>query len=141
VKENSKEVITPEATYTDTGDAKFALALQFRAASKFVDDLSAAVKRGNEHVLKDGKVPGPVPLGYIKTHEHELAHGSGTAIPDPEWFDLVKRIWKEYVAGTPSVSAVWRKARFDWGLTTRPTAKTLARPIAVTNVYLILKNA
>jgi hypothetical protein len=61
----------PEATYTGTGDAKFMLAMLFGAAAKYTDDLSDAVRHGNRSVLEKGKVPGPVPLGYMKTHEHE----------------------------------------------------------------------
>ena len=66
-----KEIVTPEATYTGTGDAKFMLAMLFGAAAKYTDDLSDAVRHGNRSVLEKGKVPGPVPLGYMKTHEHE----------------------------------------------------------------------
>lgn len=116
-----QEIITPDATYTGTGDAKFMLAMLFGAAAKYTDDLSAAVRRGNQDVLRKGQVPGPVPLGYVKTHEHELAPGSGTVIPDPERFELVKRLWQEVLGGATNMSDLWRKARNDWGLTTRPT--------------------
>ena len=77
------EIITPEASYTATGDAKFALALQFGAAAKYMDDLAAAVKRGNQEVLRKGKVPGPVPLGYTKMHEHE--RGPPTIVVASAW--------------------------------------------------------
>ena len=135
-----EQIITPEATYTNTGDAKFMLALQFGAASKYTDDLSAAVRRGNKRVLEMGKVPGPVPLGYLKSHEHESSHGSGIVVPDPERFDLVKRLWKELLANPQSVMSLWRKARDEWGLTSRPTRNTLAHPITLTGLYAILRN-
>ena len=136
-----KEIVTPEATYTGTGDAKFMLAMLFGAAAKYTDDLSDAVRRGNRSVLETGKVPGPVPLGYIKTHEHERAPGSGTVIPDPERFEAVKRIWKEVLAGDTNVSDLWRRASGEWGLTTRPTKDMLARPVSLTNVHAILRNS
>ncbi len=94
-----KEIVTPEATYTNTGDAKFMLAMLFGAASKYTDDLSASVRRGNRTVLEEGKVPGPAPIGYMKTHEHERTPGAGTVLPDPERFDAVRRIWKSVLAG------------------------------------------
>lgn len=98
-----KFIVTPEATYTGSGDAKFMLAMLFGAAAKYSDDLSAAVKRGEEAVLRKGKIPGPVPLGYMKTHEHESEPGAGTVIRDPERFELVKRIWRrKSSAATPT---------------------------------------
>lgn len=135
-----KEIITPEATYTNAGDSKFMLAMLFGAAEKYSDDLSSAVRRGNKTVLERGKVPGPVPLGYVKTHEHEAIRGTGTVIPDPERFETVKRIWKEVLGGNTNVSDIWRKARYEWGLTTRPTKSGLAHPIAISNLYAILRN-
>jgi site-specific DNA recombinase len=134
-----KEIVTSEGTYTGTPDTKFMLAMLFGAAAKVTDDLSAAVKRGNRTVLEKGKVPGPVPLGYMKTHVHEHTPGSGTVIPDPERFDLVRRLWKEVLASGDSVAAVWREAR-DWGITTRPTAHGLSHPVSLTNVYAMLRN-
>ena len=139
-KGDLNEIVTTEGTFTKSGDTKFILAMFFGAAAKYSDDLATAVKRGNDDVLRRGKVPGPVPLGYMKTHEHELVPGSGTVIPDPERFETVKRLWKEIMSGATNVSELWRAARNDWGLTTRPTKDTLARPIALTNLYAILRN-
>jgi site-specific DNA recombinase len=135
-----QEIVTPDETYTNTGDAKFVLAMQFGMAAKFTDDLSDNIKRGNRKVLEHGRVPGRVPLGYLKTQEHRNGRGAGSAYPDPERFDLVRRLWKEVLLGEESVSAVWRKARFDWGLTTVPTANELSRPISLTYVYHMLRN-
>ncbi len=134
------EIITPEATYTNTGDAKFMLAMQFGAAAKYTDDLSDAVKRGNRKVVEMGKVPGGVPIGYLKTHEHELTPGAGTVVPDPERFDLVKRLWKEVASSNCSISSLWQEARDEWGLTTRPTGNVLAKPVSIANVYHLLRN-
>lgn len=137
---NLKEIVTPEATYQGSGDSKFMLAMFFGAAAKYSDDLASAVRRGNEGVLRKGKVPGPVPLGYQKVHDHELVPGSGTVVPDPERFETVKRLWKEVLAGTTNVTVLWMRARDEWGLTTRPMKGSLAHPIALTNLYAILRN-
>lgn len=134
------EIVAPEGTYTNTSDSKFMMTMVFGAAAKYADDLSSAVKRGRSTTFARGKVPGPVPLGYTKTHEHELVPGAGTVIPDPERFDIVKRLWTEALDGATNVSELWRKARDEWQLTTRPTKSELARPIALTNVYAILRN-
>lgn len=135
-----REIVTPDATYTNTGDSKFMLAMSFGAAAKYTDDLAAAVRRGNRYVLERGKVPGPVPLGYMKTHEHEVIPGAGTVIPDPERFEAVKNIWKEVLAGNSNVSDIWRKARMEWGLTSRPSPHEFARPVSITNVFALLRN-
>jgi len=132
------EIVTPSATYTGTPDSKFLMAMLFGSAMKYSDDLGTAVRRGNEDVLRRGRVPGPVPLGYMETHEHDPV-GAGIAIADPERFDTVKELWGAVIAGETNVTELWRKAR-DWGLTTRPTKGTLARPIALTNLYSMLRN-
>lgn len=131
-----KEVVTPEGVYTGSGDSKFMMAMLFGAAAKMTDDLSLAVRRGNRTVLKKGQVPGPVPLGYMKTHEFEAEPGSGRVIPDPERFDLVRGIWTDVLAGK-SLKEAWQRAR-DGGLASRPTTKSLARPISLASVYGIL---
>jgi site-specific DNA recombinase len=135
-----KEIVTPEATYSSTGDSKFMLAMLFGAAAKYTDDLADAVRRGNRDVLDRGKVPGPVPLGYLKTHVHERSPGPGTVIPDPERFELVKDIFRQILDGNTNVRDVWRRA-VAGGLTIRPTENTLARPVSLPTVHLILRNA
>lgn len=139
-KGHLKEIVTPEATYTSTGDSKFMLAMLFGAAAKYTDDLSLAVRRGNEDALRRGKVPGPVPLGYLKTHDHERGRGAGTVIPDPERFETMKRIWQEVVRGETNIRKLWDRARSEWGLTMRPTRGTLARPVGLGNLYGLLRN-
>lgn len=134
-----KFIVTPEATYTGSGDAKFMLAMLFGAAAKYSDDLSTAVKRGEEAVLRKGKIPGPVPLGYMKTHEHETTPGAGTVIRDPERFELVKCVWKEVLGGNTNVREVWRQA-LSWGLSTRPKRATLSKPVSVAIIYALLRN-
>ena len=133
--------MTPESTYTSASDSKFMLVLLFGAATKYSDDLSSAVRRGNQNVLRKGKIPGPVPLGYIKTHEHELTPGAGTVIPDPERFELVNKLWREAIScDRLNVTDLWRKARDEWGLTVRPTKGILAHPIGLTMIYGLLRN-
>ncbi len=134
-----KEIVTPEGSYTGTGDSKFMLAINFGAAAKYTDDLSAGVRRGRRDALRRGKVPGPVPLGYMKTHEHEATPGTGIVIADPERFETMKRVWKEALTGNANVTELWRMAT-AWGLTTRPTKSTLARPITLSHLYNLLRN-
>ncbi|MCB9883770.1 MAG: recombinase family protein [Planctomycetes bacterium] len=139
-RDRFKEIVTPEATYSSTGDSKFMLAMLFGAAAKYTDDLADAVRRGNRDVLDRGKVPGPVPLGYVKTHIHERAPGPGTVIPDPERFELVKGIFRQVLGGNTNVRDLWRRALTS-GLTIRPTENTLARPVSLATIHMILRNS
>lgn len=135
-----KEIVTPESTYSSTGDSKFMLAMLFGAAAKYTDDLADAVRRGNRDVLDRGKVPGPVPLGYLKTHEGERTPGPGTVIPDPERFELVKEIFRQVLGGNTNVRDLWRRA-VAAGLTMRPTENTLARPVSLATIHVLLRNS
>ncbi|PKQ07437.1 MAG: hypothetical protein CVT71_01055, partial [Alphaproteobacteria bacterium HGW-Alphaproteobacteria-10] len=134
------EIVTPEGTYTGTGDSKFMLAVLFGAATKMTDDLSVSVKRGNREIHKSGRITGNPPLGYMKVRDRPGFRGAGKVVPDPDRFPLVRRIWRELLVGSTTVAEVWRKAASEWGLTTRPTRNRPSRPVSQSHIYQLLES-
>ncbi len=135
-----KEIITTEGRYTGTGDQKFMLAVLFGAATKYTDDLSAGVKRGNGEVLKAGRIPGAPPLGYLKVRDRTGPKGAGKVVPDPERFELVRRVWQHALTGSYNVSEIWRLAANTWHLTSRPKGTSTGGLIKAGHIYKMLQN-
>jgi site-specific DNA recombinase len=50
-----EEIVTPQRTFSNTGNDKFWMQLEFGMAKKYVDDLSDNVKRGNRAKLELGR--------------------------------------------------------------------------------------
>lgn len=131
------EILTPEGAYTGTSDAKFTLAVLFGTATKYTDDLSQAVKRGNRSVYERGRIPAVPPLGYIKVSDPTGGCETGKVVPDPERFAMMKRVWQELATGGVTVAEMWRRAT-AWGLSTRPTRKHPSHPVTLSHLYHLL---
>lgn len=127
------EIVTPGRTFRNTADDKFWMQLEFGMAKKYVDDLSDNIKRGNRAKLQRGQIPGQVPLGYTKDP------CTGDTIPDPERFELVRRIWQRLVDGHRPAE-ILRVASSDWGLRTRGSKRTASGPLSPSYFYRLLSN-
>ncbi len=133
------ELVTPEGTYTGTGDSKFMLSVLFGAATKMTDDLSVGVKRGNRAVRERGRITGTPPLGYMKVRDHRRGYrGAAKTVPDPKRFPLVRRAWERVLDGM-SVADAWRHATEE-GLTARATRQLPERTPNVQSFYHLLRN-
>ncbi len=88
-----KTITTPERTYSGTADDKLLMSIIFGMATKYSDDLSDNVRRGNREALRNGRWPGRPKLGYLRDHE------SKALIPDPARFSIVVRLWRALLDG------------------------------------------
>jgi DNA invertase Pin-like site-specific DNA recombinase/thiol-disulfide isomerase/thioredoxin len=117
-----REIVTPGRTFTNTGNDKFWMSLEFGMAKKYVDDLSENVKRGNRAKLAQGWRPGNAPIGYL----NDL--GTKTIVPDPD--RMIRHLFgfsrspATYVVEKHGV-AVFHEEGFDEG-----TAERLAALVA-----------
>ncbi|MEO5927699.1 MAG: recombinase family protein [Patescibacteria group bacterium] len=135
-----KEIVTPEGTYTGTGDSKFMLAIQFGAATKMTDDLSVGVKRGCRELLEEGRLPGAPPLGYIKIRDGMgFKSGAGKVMRDPERFPLLEMFFRDLLSGSASITDAWQRVRTA-GLTTRTTARQASRPVSLNYMFDLVRN-
>ncbi len=128
-----REIVTPGRTYTNTANDKFFMQLEFGIAKKYVDDLSDNVKRGLRAKLKMGWRPGVAPIGYV----NDLA--TKTVVPDPERFELVRRMWDHILAGQSPVSVLYT-ANAEWGFRTRTFRRQGNKPLSRSGLYRLLSN-
>ena len=88
-----KRVVTPQATYTPSSDDKLIMLFNVGMATKYVDDLSLNVKRGNREALEGGRWPNRAPLGYLRDPRTKQL------VPDPKRFELVREMWRLRLMG------------------------------------------
>lgn len=109
--------------------------LEFASANQFIRDLSTNVKRGLRAKTMQGWRNGVAPIGYLN-NVYSLK-GEKTIVPDPERFDLVKRIFEEYIAGHYSVRQLYVQAK-KWGLRTRQTKRQGGKAVSMAGIYRLL---
>lgn len=128
-----KEIVTPERTYTDSSDDKLLMSIIFGMATKYVDDLSDNIKRGNHQALKEGKWPGKPKLGYLRDPKtREL-------IQDPERWELLGELWRMVIEGTPPMDAL-NIARTQMKLTTTGTGRSDGALLSKAQWYRMLRD-
>jgi len=128
-----REIVTRDRTFTNTGNDKFWMQLEFGMAKKYVDDLSDNVKRGNRAKLAGGWLPGVPPVGYL----NDLA--MKTIISDPERFALVRKMWRLVLSGRPPME-VLAEANETWGLRTRRSRRQGGVSLSRSTFYKMLSN-
>lgn len=137
-----QEIVCPGHMFRNTADDKLLLGLEFTMSKKYVDDLSDNVRRGNRAVLSSGRMPGNVPIGYLKElpADRTRGRGAGRTIPDPERFPLVRAMFEKFLSGTATATEVFRFAKNELNLRTRGTRRFPSRPISISAVYDLLQN-
>jgi DNA invertase Pin-like site-specific DNA recombinase len=128
-----REIVTREKTFTNRGDEKFWMQLEFGIAKKYIDDLSDNVKRGLRAKLAQGWRPGLAPLGY----RNDLA--GKTLVLDPDRSPLVRKIWDLALASYSPVE-ILRIANKEWGFRTPRRKKSGELPLARSTLYKLLTN-
>ncbi len=130
-----QEIRTPFQVYRNTSTDKFMTGLDFIIAKKYIDELGENVKRGLRMKVKQGWRPGKAPVGYLNAPGDK---GNRTLIPDPERFDLVKRMWDLVLSGKYSAAKVVRIANGEWGFRTRQLRRLGGKPLSASMLYDIL---
>lgn len=121
-------------TFENTPEGKWMLSMIMSQAKYFVDKLSKDVKRGNRTKYNQGGITWQLGQGYMpNVVEH-------TQVPDPERFDLVRKMWEMLLSGGYTVPQIWRIANNDWGYRTRKTAKQGDKPLTLSLLYKIFSN-
>lgn len=110
-----KNIHTPGRSFSNNGDDKFWMQLEFGMAKKYVDDLSDNVKRGIRAKLERGGWPALAPIGYLNDRNNR------TVIRDEDRFPIVRRMWDYLLSGNYNVAQIHRLATDFWGL--RPRAR------------------
>lgn len=125
---------TPQRSFTNTGNDKFWMQLEFGMAKKYVDDLSDNVKRGIRAKLAQGWWPGVPPIGYLND---QVNH---TIVKDPDRFSLIRRMWELMLTGLYTPPQIHAIATHKWGLRTRVSRRMGGGPMARAAVYKMFTN-
>jgi DNA invertase Pin-like site-specific DNA recombinase len=128
-----KEIATPERVYVGSGDDKLLMSIIFGMATKYSDDLSDNVRRGNREALLSGRWPGKPKLGYRRDRD------SMRLIPDPERFEAVKHLWQLLLGGARPLD-ILRAAREELALTTPSWGRSGGHLISKSELYRIFRS-
>ncbi|MFH1790096.1 MAG: recombinase family protein [bacterium] len=123
-----QEIITPEFTYTATGADKMLMAIMFGMATKYSDDLSDNVRRGNREALERGLWPGRPKLGYVRDPR------TNRLVADPERFTIVHEMWRLLLADKP-VLDILHLANDRRGLRTPTFGSQGNKPLSRSMIY------
>ncbi len=106
---------------------------QYDSAKKSRD-----VKRGLKLKIKQGWLPGVAPTGYLNTPDAQKCYR--TVIPDPERFDLVRKMWDLMLTGNYTPPQILKIVNEQWGFKTVKRKKEGGKPLARSTIYKIFTN-
>ena len=130
-----KHIHTPQRSFSNTGNDKFWLQLEFGIAKKYIDDLSDNVKRGLKTKVESGWYPSKAPLGYLNDKENK------TIKPDPERFKIVRAMWDLMLTGSYTPLHILKIANQKYGLRTKLYKSGGGNPVAASYIYEIFRNS
>ena len=129
-REKLLEIRTPSQTYSNTPNDKFLLGLFCGQAKLENDNKGIDVKRGLRTKAEQGIYPAPAPLGYLNDKFAE--RGNKTIVPDPERFELVRKMFDLMLTGRYTPPRILAIANEEWGFRT-PLGHKMSR----SNIYNI----
>lgn len=112
--------------FTNDSHGMFGLYMAFAQSKYYTDNLSENVRRGLRQRIERGIYPGKAKRGYFNDPKaHEI-------LPDPETFDLVQLMFKEYATDAISLRELGLKM-YPLGLTNR-----IGNALSASQVQLML---
>lgn len=125
--------------FSNDAEGKMMLNILLGQSKYFSDKLSKDVKRGQAKKLRNGQWPGTAPTGYINSYTK--AKGEQEVYPDPERFQLVRKMWDLMLTGQYSVEQVIRVANEEWGFRMLKRRHSGGGPIGRTTAYEMFTNS
>lgn len=101
--------------------------------------LSVVVKRGNGEHLELGFPNGQAIAGYRNERSAPGRDGYGTIVPDPEHWDMRRRMWDLKLSGLHSMARIQQIISAE-GYRTKGNKRHPSGEISVTGLYLMYKN-
>lgn len=119
--------------FENNSQGKFMLSIIFGYSKYYIDSLSENIKRGYRAKVALGWRPNAAPIGYLNDKN------TRTIIPDPERFELVKRLFDLSLTGTYSLRAL-REETIRWGLRTVQHRRIGGSYLTISGIHRILSN-
>ncbi|MBA4850476.1 recombinase family protein [Emticicia sp. BO119] len=130
-----KVIKTPSRTFYPD-DAGLLLSIEGGRATDYVVKLSKNVKRGMYGRATKGWRPIIAPIGYINAG---LEKGNKTIEPDPERFEIIRKMWHLLLSGGYTVAEILNIATHEYGLRSLKRRKIGGTPITKGYLYEIFK--
>ena len=121
-------------TFENTPSGKFMLSILFGQSKYYSDALSENVRRGIRTKIENGWLPNMAKVGYLNDP------ATRTIIADPERFPMIRELWELMLTGAYSPRRI-RDIMEERGLRTLQRKREGGRPLALSSVYNILRNA
>lgn len=118
-------------------DNDILFAVEAGSSSQFSKDLSEDVKRGLEGKIRKGLRPGTATLGYINNKDKEK--GEKDISPDPERFDLIRKMWDLMLSGHYLPSQIHRIANEELGIRSPKKKRTGGNKLSLSTIYKIFR--
>jgi len=112
------------------------LQLALSQSQYFSSKLGKDVKRGLEHKIKLGWLPGLAPEGYL--NDMRLEKGQRTIIIDKKRFPILRKAFDLFLTGTYSANEVLEILNNEWGYKTRKKKKEGGKSLSRTVWYTML---
>lgn len=131
VQNHGVRIITPTKTY-DVNDVLL-MYVEFAMSNQFITDLRKSTLRGLEDKIRAGIAPILAPVGYL--NDVTKKQGLRDILPDPQRFDLVRKMWDLLLSGQYSPIRILDIATNQWGLRHRD-----GKPISRSKIYELFSN-
>jgi DNA invertase Pin-like site-specific DNA recombinase/uncharacterized protein YbaR (Trm112 family) len=133
MKEHGLEIVTPTQTFRPGDESTFLSYIEFGMAQKYIEDLSRNVKRGLHTKAEKGWYPCQASPGYLNNRLKN--QGERDISPDPERFDLVRKMWDLLLSGSHTPPRIRAIANAQWGF-----RKRNGKPLSLTGIYRIFSD-
>jgi site-specific DNA recombinase len=120
-------------SFENNSQGKFMLSIVFGYSKYYVDSLSENIRRGNRAKIALGWRPNAAPLGYLNDKN------TRTIVPDPERFELIRRLFELSLSGSHSLRAL-REETQRWGFRTRQYRRIGGSYLTISGIHRILTN-
>lgn len=131
------EIVTPSQTFRNTPSDKFFFNMLTSQAKLENDNKGVDVKRGLRKKYEQGVMPGLAKPGYMNDYGKK---GDRKILPDPERFELVKKMFEMYLTGKYSVREVHEYSDKVLGFRTIQRTKEGGKPIKLSQLYRTFKD-
>ena len=126
-------IITSDRDYMDT-DSGLLFSVESWIWNQYILDLKKNVKRGLDYKTWAWMYCGMAPEGYLNNKE------DASIIPDPERFELIRKIWDLMLTGNYTVRQIMHIANEDWWFRRRKKKKLWGNKLQLSWMYRMLNN-
>lgn len=120
-------------SFENNSQGKFMLSIVFGYSKYYVDSLSENIRRGNRAKVALGWRPNGAPVGYLNDKN------TRTIIPDPERFELIRRLFELALTGSYSLRALQGET-VRWGLRTVQHRRIGGSYLTLSGIHRMLTN-